>query len=152
MGTLYTQLTQADRYQIQALHELQFSARAIAQNLNRSNKSISREFKRCPVRYCAEIAHRLSQQKRQDASKYTKLNTAQRYHLDWLLSLDLSPEQITGRVQLERFDGVVSRQTLLYHWVDKLNWSSLLPREGKRYRKRGDLEASASLIPNRLDI
>ena len=92
MGTLYTQLTQADRYQIQPLHELQFPARAIVKNLNRSNKSISRELKRYPVRYCAEIAHRLSQQKRQDVSKYTKLNTAQRYHLDWLLSLDLSPE------------------------------------------------------------
>ena len=139
MRTLYTQLTQADRYQIQTLHELQFSARAIAQNLNRSNKSISRELKRCPVRYCAEIAHRLSQKKRQNASKYTKLNTAQRYHLDWLLSLDLSPEQITGRMQLERFDGVVSRQTL-YRWIDKLNWRSLLPRKGKRYRKRVDLK------------
>jgi IS30 family transposase len=71
--------------------------------------------------------------------------------LDWLLSLDLSPEQITGRMKLERFDGVVSRQTL-YRWIDKLNWRSRLPRKGKRYRKRVDLKASASLIPNRTDI
>ena len=120
MGTLYTQLTQAERYQIQTLHELQFSARAMAQILKRSNKTISRELKLCPAHYCAKIAHRLSRQKRQDASKNTKLDTAQRYHLDWLLSLDLSPEQIAGRMKREGFDGAVSRQTL-YRWIAKLN-------------------------------
>ena len=136
MGTLYNQLTQIERYQIQTLHELQFSARAIAKKLDRSNKTISLELKRCHGNYCAEMAHRLSRQKRQDASKYTQLNMTQRQNLDWLLSLDLSPEQIAGRMKLEGFDAGVSQQTL-YRWIVKLNWRSRLPRKGKRYRKRG---------------
>ena len=151
MGTLYNQLTQIERYQIQTLHELQFSARAIAKKLDRSNKTISLELKRCHGNYCAEMAHRLSQQKRQDASKYTQLNMIQRQNLDWLLSLDLSPEQIAGRMKLEGFDAGVSQQTL-YRWIVKLNWRSRLPRKGKRYRKRAGLQAGASLIPNRTDI
>lgn len=151
MGTLYNQLTQIERYQIQTLHELQFSARAIAKKLDRSNKTISLELKRCHGNYCAEMAHRLSRQKRQDASKYTQLNMTQRQNLDWLLSLDLSPEQIAGRMKLESFDAGVSQQTL-YRWIVKLNWRSRLPRKGKRYRKRAGLQAGASLIPNRTDI
>ena len=82
MGPLYNQLTQAEQYQIQTLHELQFSAQAIAQKLSRFNKTISRELKRCRGRYCAEMAHLLSYQKRHDASKNFKLNTAQCYNLD----------------------------------------------------------------------
>ncbi len=42
MGTLYSQLTLSERYQIQALHELDFSARAISREPGRSNKTISR--------------------------------------------------------------------------------------------------------------
>ena len=126
MGTLYNQLNQAERYQIQTLHELQFSAREIAQKPSRSNKTISRELKRCRGRYCAEMAHLLSHQKRHDASRHIKLNTAQRHNLDWLPGLDPGPEQIAGRMKLEGFDGLVSRQTL-YRWIAKLNWRLRLP-------------------------
>ena len=91
MGTLYNQLTQAERYQIQTLHELQFSAQEITKKLSRSNKTISREPKRCRGRYCAEMAHLLSHQKRHDASRHIKLNTAQHHNLDWLPGLDPGP-------------------------------------------------------------
>ena len=75
----------------------------------------------------------------------------QRQNLDWLLSLDLSPEQIAGRMKLESFDADVSQQTL-YRRIVKLNWCSRLPRKGRRYRKHAGLQAGASLIPNRTDI
>ena len=139
MRTLYNQLTQAERYQIQTLHELQFSAREIAQKPNRSNKTISRQRFSCRGRYCAEMAHLLSHQKRHDAYRHIKLNTAQHHNLDWLSGLDSVSEQIAGRMKLEGFDGVVNRQTL-YRWIAKFNWRSRLPR------KRGGLQADASLI------
>ena len=92
------------------------------------------------------MAHRLSRQKRQDATKYTRLNMTQRQNLDWLLSLDLSPEQIAGRMKLESFDAGVSQQTL-YRWIVKLNWRSRLPRKGKHYRESVGLQIGASFDP-----
>ncbi|MFA0788949.1 helix-turn-helix domain-containing protein [Microbulbifer echini] len=46
MGTRTNQLTLKERYQIEALHGQNYSARAIAQRLHRSNKTISRELDR----------------------------------------------------------------------------------------------------------
>jgi len=53
MGDHYNQLTLDERYQIQALNELDWSARSIATKLARSNKTISRELKRLESGYCA---------------------------------------------------------------------------------------------------
>ncbi|WP_373565911.1 helix-turn-helix domain-containing protein [Microbulbifer okhotskensis] len=53
MGTHTSQLTLKERYQIEVLYGQNYSVRAIAQQLSRSNKS---ELNRCSP-YSAESAH-----------------------------------------------------------------------------------------------
>ena len=151
MGTHYNQLTLSERYQIQTYLSLDFSAREIAKKLDRSNKTISREINNCNGRYCAETANRLSLHRRKKAPKNCKLTTDHKHNLEWLLGINLSPEQIAGRMKFEESSNAVSTQTL-YRWIDKLGWRERLPRKGKRYRKRAGIEAGARLIPNRVDI
>lgn len=152
MGNPYNQLTLAERYQIQAYRELGFSAREMGRRLKRSNKTVSHELHRCGRGvYCAETAHHDATRKRQCAPKYTKFTDRLRRNLDWFLRLNMTPEQIAGRMQLEYFAEAVSRQTL-YRWIAHLQWRSRLPRKGKTYRKRAAQEAGVRLIPNRVDI
>ncbi|GAA0228615.1 Helix-turn-helix domain-containing protein [Marinomonas primoryensis] len=58
MNNQYKQLTLKERYQIEGLNELGFSARTIATKMERSNKTIARELRRCLTsKYCAKVAH-----------------------------------------------------------------------------------------------
>jgi IS30 family transposase len=73
MGNPYHQLTLTERYQIQALKELEYSARKIGQKIGRSNKTISGELQRCTAQaYSAETAHQGACQRRQQAPKAHK--------------------------------------------------------------------------------
>ena len=152
MNNQYRQLTQAERYQIGALCKLGFTARRIANKMQRGNKTISNELKRCPDgQYCADVAHRHAEQTRQGARKHTKCSAIVQKRIESLLLVGLSPEQISGRMRLERFTGFVSCSTI-YHLVNKVGWRALLARKGKRYRPRKGAEAGAHLIPGRVDI
>ena len=152
MGNPYNQLTLSARYQIQALRELEYSARQIGQKIRRSNKTISRELQRCPAQaYSAETAHQGACQRRQQAAKAHKKSAEVIRQTKFLLDLKMSPEQIAGRMKLECAHAAVSRQTI-YRIVRQAQWRDLLPRKGKRYRQRKGVEAGARLIPNRVDI
>tara|TARA_B110000208_G_C11713627_1_gene410246 strand:- start:880 stop:1152 length:273 start_codon:yes stop_codon:yes gene_type:complete len=77
MNNQYRQLTQAERYQIGVLCKLGFTARRIANEMQRGNKTISNELKRCPNgQYCADTAHGHAEQIRKHARKQAPLQTA----------------------------------------------------------------------------
>ncbi|MFA0814092.1 IS30 family transposase, partial [Microbulbifer epialgicus] len=149
MGTHTNQLTLKERYQIEVLNGQNYSARAIALQLNRSNKTISRELNRF-YPYCAESAHRQALQRRHGARKYTKFDFAMKVQIDHQLK-NASPEQIAGRMKLEKCEKTVSCSTI-YRWIGRLHWRLRLPRKGKTYRKRTGSEAGVKLIPERVDI
>jgi IS30 family transposase len=152
MGNHYNQLTLDERYQIQALHELNWSARSIATKLARSNKTISRELKRLGSDYCAKNAANQAQQRRSQARKHSVLTDALWHHIDWMMSsTDYSPEQIAKRTRQERPDIAISTQSV-YRWIWKKGQQYRLPRSGKAYRKRPPNGAGAHLIPERVDI
>jgi len=153
MGTLYSQLTLSERYQIQALHELDFSARAIGRELGRSNKTISRELKRLATQkaYSATEADRDACDQRRSASKAKRFNTWHQEQLKRLLNMDFSPEQVAGRMALELPDNTISCSTLYRH-ITRLKWQHRLPRKGKKRRGSAALGAGVALIPNRIDI
>jgi IS30 family transposase len=152
MGTLYNQLTLDERYQIQALSKLDFSAREVARRLDRSNKTVSKELRRCsPGAYCAKTAHRNADVKKRTASKNNGRTEDVIRQIDWLLGLDLTPEQIAGRMTLEGCAQSISRQSI-YRYIAYKQWRHRLPRKGKRYRQRKGAEAGVHLIPHRVDI
>lgn len=152
MGKRYKQLTLSERYQIQVMFQLKYSARKISIELNRSNKSISTELRRFNDNtYNAEKAHEIALKKRKAAAKYSKICPEIIEKVDSLLTLDFSPEQIAGRMALEKFKKRVSMHTI-YRLIMKRHWRKRLPRQGKKYRKRQGITAGARLIPNRVDI
>lgn len=152
MGNPYNQLTLPERYQIEALKELDYSARKIAERLKRSNKTISREIKRCPPGgYCAEAPDLDATTRRQEAPKAHKKSAVVIAQVKTWLDNKFSPEQIAGRMKLESYTGAISCQTI-YRMVAQNSWAESLPRKGKRYRRRAGSEAGAHLIPNRVDI
>ena len=152
MSSKYNQLTQDERYQIQALHGLFQSARAIGKVLHRSNKTISRELRRLKSgAYHAKQAQEDAHYKRHHAKKANKLNAANQAILDRALHLYFSPEQSAGRARLEKIEGAPSRSTL-YRWIGRLGWRNRLPRKGKIRRQHKGQASGVKLIPNRVDI
>ncbi|MCO1333314.1 IS30 family transposase [Microbulbifer sp. OS29] len=126
---------------MEVLNGQNYSARAIAQQLSRSNKTISRELNCCSP-YSAESTHRQMLQRRHGARKYTKFDFAMKVQVDHQLK-NASSEQIAGRIRLEKCGKAVSCSTI-YRWVKRLNWRPRLPRKGP--------EAGVKLIPGRIDI
>ena len=152
MGKHYNQLTFKDRIIIEVLSGLNLSARKIAIKMERSNKTIANELKRCPKNeYCAEMAHKQAMRKKKLSVKYAKITEDILLKIKRLLLLGLSPEQISGRFSIECQALQVSTNTI-YSWVKKYGWSTLLPRKAKPYKKRNTSEAGVRLIPNRVDI
>jgi IS30 family transposase len=101
MNNQYRQLTQAERYQIGALCKLGFTARRMANEMQRGNKTISNELKRCPNgQYCADTAHGHAEKIRKHARKHTKCSDMVQKRVEKMLLVGLSPEQIAGRMRL----------------------------------------------------
>lgn len=53
-----------------------------------------------------------------------------------MLRIELSPEQISGRMKEELASSPISSNTV-YRLIYEEGWQPLLPRKGKRYKKRG---------------
>ncbi|MDA9558121.1 IS30 family transposase [Vibrio sp.] len=148
----YKQLTLKERYQIEAFLKIGFSARKIAIELYRSNKTISTDINRCDIgAYNADEAHRRASEQRANAAKFTKINQAVIDTIDSALKSDFSPEQIAGRAILEKRCNRVSVHTI-YRLIRTKNWRNRLPRHGKKYRIHKGNDTGAKLIPNRVDI
>lgn len=151
MGNTYNQLTLGERYQIKVLNDQNLSARSIAKQLHRSNKTISEELKRCAKgEYCPETANAHAIIEKKSARKAQKRSATRLAQVKSLLLEGMSPEQISGRMDLESID-CISFQTI-YRWASEFDWRELLPRRGKKRRSRASKEAGAHLIPDRVDI
>lgn len=138
MGNQYKQLTLKERYHIEALSKLGFSARKIASEIKRGNKTVSIELKRCNCSvYCAEIANEQAQDKRRTSAKFSKSTETLKQSVRSALLLSLSPEQIAGRMKYEAVAEAVSCNTI-YNLVKRERWQHLLTRKGKRYKGFSD--------------
>lgn len=132
----YTHLSQAERYQIQALRTVGHSITAIAGVLGRHRSSISRELRRngsSRTRYKASHAQAqasLRQTSRRNARQFSELVWAlvRRY-----LQLDLSPQQVAARLKLE---GRLSiSHTCIYRYVRRQGKALLQHLRCRKKRK-----------------
>ena len=113
MTTSYKQLTQPERYQIEALCKLDYSARSVALQLGRSNKTISNELSRFEgLIYCAQTAHQQSAQRSSTAKKTNNCHDEVNLLTRSFLLTGLSPEQISGRMGNENYPHKVSLTTI----------------------------------------
>ena len=154
----YHHLTQHERCQISVLKESDFSITQISQKLKINKSSVSRELKRNRFlrSYDPEEAQKLASQRRSKASQHPKKMTPM---LLSFIEADLknfwSPEQISGRLKLERGPSISHESIYCYIWKDKKNGGTLwenLRHKAKKYNRRKGKTAGRGLIPNRIDI
>jgi IS30 family transposase len=112
----YKQLTLEERYQLQALRTLGSSRAEIARSLGRHPSTISREVRRnSNGGYLALKAAGAAHQRRVvKGQRSRKIRGVLQLHIEEKLHLSWSPEQISGRLLLER--GIrVSHETIYQH-------------------------------------
>lgn len=135
MGT-YSRLTRDDRYQIKALVDSGFSASEIAAKLGRHRSTIGRELRRClRRRYCPDRADNKSRLLRRSLRPKIRITGHLKEIIDEQLGLQLSPEQIAGRLKLIGMR--ISHETIYkYIFKDAQSKGELFVNLRRRRRKR----------------
>lgn len=140
----YTQLSHNDRVCIEECLKNGTSCSQIAEMLKRHPSTIYREIRRnpMPLHYSARIAQE-AVQRRQTNTNASKMTAECWSQIACALKANLSPEQISGRMHLERAKGV-STQTIYNHVRKKSGTSNFyrlcLRRKGKPYKRKVQIE------------
>ena len=152
-------LTKEQRYTIFTMLKNGYSQSEVAKTIDRDKSVISREIKRNKDKrngkYKADLAQKkYEQRKKEKLHKVVFTNKIKKY-VEEKIKDDLSPEQIYGRAKTEEVKCVSHETIYQYIWKDKKNGGNLhehLRRQGRRYRKRGNLKDSRGIIKNRISI
>ncbi|HET9711383.1 MAG TPA: IS30 family transposase [Pyrinomonadaceae bacterium] len=151
----YTQLTREQRYQIYALIKAAHNQSQIALIVGCHKSTISRELRRNRGQhgYFPNQAQ-LSSRRRQRHSHAPRIPLETWQRIELLLRQQWSPEQISGRLRLERQRTVSHERIYLYVYADKRRGGSLHRhlRSQKKQRKRYGGYIRRGQIPNRIGI
>lgn len=153
----YNQLTEHERYQIYALRKAGHTQKEIAELLERSPSTISRELARnTGLRgYRPRQAQQLTDTRRQGAQKARKVTAEVERAIEVLLRQDLSPQQVVD--YLARHRGVSLHHETVYQliYADKARGGDIykhLRIASKPYRKRYGSNDRRGKIKNRVSI
>jgi transposase, IS30 family len=151
----YRQLTREQRYQIHILIKEGYNQTQIALLLGFDKSTISRELRRnCGAHgYFPNQAHGMARRRRRHShGPRIPLETWRR--VERLLRQQWSPEQISGRLELERQRTVSHERIYLYVYADKRRGGLLHRhlRSQKKQRKRYGGYIRRGQIPNRIGI
>lgn len=151
----YSQLTRVQRYQISALMNAKHNQSQIAVLIGCHKSTILRELRRnCGQKgYRPHQADEMAFNRQCDA--YRARITPQTWQeVERLLRLDWSPEQITGRLKLEKRPTVSHESIYMYIYADKRHGGTLYRhlRSQKKQRKRYSGYIRRGQIPNRTSI
>src|ERR687897_1846239 len=151
----YTQLTREQRYQIYALMKEGHNQTEIAANIGYHKSTISRELRR-------NRGLKGYRPYQADEFAFDRQCEAYRSRISWqtwqqverLLRQEWSPEQITGRLKLEKQPAVSHECIYLYVYADKRRGGTLHLhlRSQKKQRKRYSGAIRRGQIPNRTSI
>ena len=151
----YTQLTREQRYQISALIKGTHNQSQIALIIGCHKSTISRELRRNSGQhgYYPGQAHQCSR-RRQRNSHGPRIPADTWRQVERLLGQQWSPEQIYGRLKLERQRTVSPERIYLYIYADKRRGGTLHRhlRSQKKQRKRYGGYIRRGQIPNRTGI
>jgi len=151
----YTQLTKEARYQIFALVKAGQTQTQIAVIIGCHKSTISRELSRHQTKtgYWPGHAQAAAQWRRRQ-SHQPRISEKTWQTVVQLLAQDWSPQQITGRLRLERQASVSPERIYLYIYADKRRGGSLHRhlRSQKTQRRRDRGYQRRGQIPNRVSI
>ena len=150
-------LTLKDRYYIYCRLKQNDSIRSIAKTLNVSHSTISREIKRNSGMkgYRYKQAEYFAIYRAKQKKKYIKLTEEMKEKIKFLLKVNNSPEQISGRWKLLKEEDISHQTIYRYLWKDYQGGGSLiktLKHKGKPYRKRYGGKDYQGVIPYRVDL
>lgn len=156
----YKHLTEDERYQIDDMRREGFNQGAIALALNRSASTLSRELRRNegdrgwrPKQAHQKATDRLGV--RGSANVKRANDEAWIYAKKHLQEDQWSPEQITGRLTLEKRE-TISHETIYQRILDDKNADGTLYThlrcKKKRKKRYGSARSVRGAIPNRIDI
>ncbi len=153
----YRQLAENERYQIYAYKRAGYTQQDIANLLQRSPSTISRELKRNSGlrNYRPAQAQRMSELRKRTAFKAIKITFNVQAWIEKLLRQDLSPQQVVD--YLARHKGISLHHESIYQLIyrDKKAGGDLyrhLRIAAKPYRKRYGHYERRGKIKNRIDI
>ena len=151
----YTQLTRGQRYQISILLKAGHKQTSIAALVDCHKSTISRELRRnCGSRGYYPLAADKAAHKRHREAYHPRITAETWQQVELLLGQQWSPEQITGRLKLERQPTVSHERIYLYIYADKRRGGTLHShlRSQKKQRKRYSGYIRRGQIPNRVSI
>ncbi len=153
----YSQLTEHQRYQIYVLKKAEHNQAQIAQLLNVSASTISRELKRNTGKrgYRPKQAQMKTIQRRQSAKKYTKMTPRLKRTINDKLRQEWSPEQITGWLRDINLTSVSHQRIYDHIREDRRCGGTLykhLRQSHKKRRKRYGYQDSRGQIKERVSI
>jgi IS30 family transposase len=153
----YTQLTEVQRYQIEALKKAKKEQKEIAAILDVSASTISREIKRNRgLRgYRPKQAHIKATTRRREATKAIKMTAEVVALIDTKLRLDWSPDQVSGWLDQEKRITLSHERIYQHVWADKYQGGVLykhLRQSNKKRKKRYGSKDKRGQIRNRISI
>ncbi len=133
----YHRLTQAERYQIEALMQSGISIRGVAKIINRNPSTISRELERnrYKSKYCAVKAKRLCLKRRKGIGPAVRISEELVDHIVAKLQEKYSPQQISGELKMQNKTSV-SHESIYKFIYDDAHKGGDLWKELRRGRKR----------------
>jgi IS30 family transposase len=163
MPKLYKHLSQEERELIASKLSEGSSLGDIAKAVGRNRSTISRELKRNSPperrRYVPCRAHARACERKTNANKHERLkNDLVRHYVKDGLGKGWSPEQISGRIQIDHPGQTINHEAI-YQYVyhpqnpDRLEMIQLLRRAHKKRRNKGiGRKVRKTKIPNRIPI
>jgi IS30 family transposase len=157
MTRTYQQLTYEQRCQISALKKSGCSQREIAEIIDVSQPTVSRELSRNTGArgYRHKQAQKQSEQRRAKAVRPSKMTPEMLAVIESKLRIEWSPEQISGWLLTDQKRLISHESIYLYIWADKQTGGDLyihLRQQGKKYDKRRNGKSTRGQIKNRISI
>lgn len=153
----YKHLSREERYQIHALKRQGVSLGCIAAELGRSRSTISRELRRnsAPSGYKPAYAHDKALARQGERRNAQHFSGEQWAHVEGLLRLSLSPQQISGRLRLEKAMCISTESIYQRAYRDKAQGGNLVSylrcQKVRRKRYASGQERRGTLV-NRVGI
>ena len=153
----YSQLTEVQRYQIEALKKAKKDQQEIAVILGVSSSTISRELKRNTGQrgYRPKQAHIKALTRREEACKVIKMTAEVVTLIEAKIRLDWSPEQVSGWLNEEQAISISHERIYQHVWADKRQDGTLykhLRHSHKKRKKQYGSKDKRGQIRNRVSI